>query len=55
MYPGDKIYKSNTNINGFINLVITSDWEDFTIKTGDQIVITPTPSSIVIKYKGVFL
>lgn len=51
----DKIYKSNTNINGFINLVITSDWEDFTIKTGDQIVITPTPSSIVIKYKGVFL
>lgn len=51
----NSILKASTNIDGFTNLVITSDWEDFKIKTGDQIVVTPAPASILIKYKGVFL
>lgn len=49
------IYKSSTNLNGFTNLVITSDWEDFSIKNGDQLVVTPAPTAIKIIYKGVFL
>lgn len=29
--------------------------EEFTVKTGDQLVVTPTPASITIKYRGVSL
>ncbi|RXK19098.1 distal tail protein Dit [Macrococcus sp. DPC7161] len=51
----NSILKSSINLDGMPNLVITSDWEEFSIKTGDQIVVTPAPASITLKYRGVFL
>ncbi|WP_411842112.1 distal tail protein Dit [Salinicoccus sp. HZC-1] len=37
------------------DMYLSSDWEDFTINDGDQIVVTPTPESMIIKYRGVYL
>lgn len=36
-------------------LKLDSDFEEFLIKPADQLVVTPTPSSISIKYRGVSL
>ncbi|MGK0577496.1 distal tail protein Dit [Macrococcus capreoli] len=36
-------------------LVLTSDWEDFKIDNGQQLVITPAPTSIKLTYEGVYL
>lgn len=47
--------KTINEIDAMDGLKLDSDFEDFTIKTGDQVVITPTPSSITIRYRGVSL
>lgn len=51
----NRITKSNLDTNALTNLNITSDWEEFDIKTGDQVTFLPEPSKITIKYRGVFL
>ena len=44
------------NQNSFVNIDIkNSDFNTFTINNNDQVVVTPVPSSIVFKYKGVKL
>jgi predicted phage tail component-like protein len=52
--------KNVSETDAMDGLNIESDMEDFTIKTGDQLVLTPTPSenvtwTITIKYRGVSL
>lgn len=47
--------KTINEIDAMDGLKLDSDFEDFTIKTGDQVVVTPTPSSITIRYRGVSL
>lgn len=47
--------KNVTEVEAMDGLNIESDMEDFTVKTGDQLVVTPTPASITIKYRGVSL
>ena len=37
------------------NLNINSDFEDFTVDKGDQVVIQPAPTRIRLYYEGVFL
>lgn len=54
------ITKNVTETNAMDGLNTESDMEDFTIKTGDRLVLTPTPSenvtwTITIKYRGVSL
>lgn len=53
--PKEIITKGDDYQNGFKNLNITSDWEDFTVKTGDQIVVTPDPASVTMIYRGKYL
>ncbi len=47
--------KNVTEVEAMDGLNIESDMEDFSIKDGDQLVVTPTPASITIKYRGVSL
>lgn len=54
------ITKNLTETGAMDGLNIESDMENFTIKTGDRLVLTPTPSenvtwTITIKYRGVSL
>lgn len=51
----NEIYRSSNKTDGYSGLVLSADWEDFTIQTGDQIVIQPEPESTRIHYKGVKL
>lgn len=51
----NRIHRSSNETDGYNGLVISSDWEDFTIETGDQIVIQPEPERIRVHYKGVKL
>lgn len=46
------ITRSADTRDGYSGLVLSTDWEDFTIETGDQIVVQPEPESIKIYYKG---
>ena len=47
--------KSVNRVNAMDGLTTESDFEDFIIKQNDQIVVTPTPSRITIRYRGVSL
>lgn len=49
------ITKNISETDAMDGLNIESDMEDFTIKSGDQLFVTPTPVSIAIKYRGVSL
>lgn len=49
------ITRGTTNVDALNGLVLTSNFEDFTIDDGNQVVITPTPQTVVIKYRGAFL
>lgn len=46
------ITRSGNTRDGYSGLVLSADWEDFTIETGDQIVVQPEPETIRIHYKG---
>lgn len=47
--------RSANEVDAMDGLKLDSDFEEFTIKNGDQIVVTPTPQSITIRYRGVSL
>jgi predicted phage tail component-like protein len=49
------VTKSVDEVNAMDGLNFSSDLEEFLIKDGDQIVVTPTPKSIQIRYRGVVL
>lgn len=49
------ITKTVEEVDAMDGLKLDSDFEEFTIKNGDQIVVTPTPQSITIRYRGVSL
>ncbi|UBH18764.1 distal tail protein Dit [Macrococcus armenti] len=49
------ITRGTTNVDALNGLVLTSNFEDFTIDDGNQVVITPPPQTVVIKYRGAFL
>lgn len=51
----NEIHRSTNQTEGYSGLVLSADWEDFTIQTGDQIVVQPEPQTIRIHYKGVKL
>lgn len=51
----NRIYRSVNETDGYNGLLLSSDWEEFTIQTGDQITVQPEPQSINIYYKGVKL
>ena len=56
LYLEDQALTKNvTETDAMDGLNIESDMEEFTVKTGDQLVVTPTPASITIKYRGVSL
>lgn len=48
------VTKGLNKVNALEHLVLTSDWEDFTIHNGDQVVINP-PTDVEIVYRGVAL
>lgn len=49
------ITKNVSEVNAMDGHNIESDLEEFTIDTGNQLVVTPEPESITIKYRGVSL
>ena len=49
------ITKTIEEVDAMDGLKLDSDFEEFTVKNGDQIVVTPTPQSITIRYRGVSL
>lgn len=49
------ITKTIEEVDAMDGLKLDSDFEEFTIKNSDQIVVTPTPQSITIRYRGVSL
>ncbi|WP_271401508.1 distal tail protein Dit [Salinicoccus roseus] len=51
----NRIHRSTNETDGIAGLVLMSDWEDFVIEDGDQLVVTPTPESITVIYRGVYL
>ncbi|MEZ2459299.1 distal tail protein Dit [Salinicoccus roseus] len=56
LYLEDQTLTKNvTETDAMDGLNIESDMEDFTVKDGDQLVVTPTPAIITIKYRGVSL
>ncbi|KIX91474.1 hypothetical protein TP70_02380 [Staphylococcus microti] len=54
-FKSHEVSKGASNENALQHLSMMSDFEDFTIANGDQLVIDNKPISIVIKYQGVFL
>lgn len=48
----NKIHRDINETEGYDGLVLSSDWEDFTVETDDQIVIQPEPQTIKIHYRG---
>lgn len=47
--------RSTNEVDAMDGLKLDSDFEEFTVKNGDQVVVTPTPQSITIRYRGVSL
>lgn len=54
-YEEGTIYQPNTSVTFMDKLNIESDFEDFTVSNGDQIVIEPKGATITLEYRGVYL